>query len=217
MKCKTIRQLITIVLTGFTSSVFSQAGQFLEISGIVLNGCNDAPVFDARITFDGIQPNTSTDERGHFTIILKDATSAKMRVVKSGFETYTRNVTSSTQRVEIKIQPEKGCDTTVAKIEITEFKENDFVSGRVSGLDSTHYRQHKVIVFVYTDKWYIHPYVASFAEINGDGSWRINSIHREPSPTQIAACLVRQDFEIPKEVDRLGAIRSTAQTTRVYR
>ena len=61
-------------------------------------------------------------------------------------------------------------------ISIDKIVEDNFIQGRVYGLSASEFNQYKVVVYVHTDIWYIHPYATggkgkSYAEILSNGTW----------------------------------------------
>ena len=91
-----------------------------------------------------------------------------------------------------------------AGIAITDIKSNDVIEGKVSGLNPSQYEMLKVLVYVRTDKWYIHPYQAggegkSYAKINQDGTWKIKTVKREFPANKVAALVVDKEYRSPAE------------------
>ena len=65
-------------------------------------------------------------------------------------------------------------------ISIDKIVQNDHIAGTVTGLTTKGRTEHKVIVYVKTDRWYIHPYERggagkSWASIGPQGSWKIET------------------------------------------
>lgn len=92
-----------------------------------------------------------------------------------------------------------------ATITIMDIKPDDVIEGKVSGLNSSQYEKLKVLVYVHTDKWYIHPYMAggegkSYAKINQDGTWKIKTVRREFPADNVAVFVVDKDYRPPAEV-----------------
>lgn len=88
---------------------------------------------------------------------------------------------------------------------------NRFIKGRVSGIDASHYDQYKIVVYVLTDKWYIHPYATggegkSFAKIAQDGTWKILTVRREFGAYEVAALIVKKDYKPPVTVENIERI-----------
>lgn len=103
-------------------------------------------------------------------------------------------------------------------LKISEIIENSHIAGRVFGLDPTQYDQHKVVVYVKTDKWYIHPYEKggeglSFAEINKDGSWEIETVKRRFLADLVAVFLVNKSYSPPSIIDDIRQIDFIASYT----
>jgi len=105
---------------------------------------------------------------------------------------------------------QEGVDISIDKI-----VRNDHISGRVSGLTSKGTSELKVIVYVKTDKWYIHPYKSggdgkSFASIETDGSWKIETVRRDFAASQIAALVVERSSRPPSPTSNVSAIPNRA-------
>lgn len=89
------------------------------------------------------------------------------------------------------------------------------IVGKVIGLTENAMGQHKVVVFVKTDKWYIHPYAhggdgKSWASIASDGSWKISTVKRDFPASSIAALVVAKESKIPSVTKDLNNVSSTA-------
>ena len=59
---------------------------------------------------------------------------------------------------------------------------------------------YKVLVYVETDKLYIHPYLGSHSGIDQDGSWRVSKVDRDPPPSAVYAFLIGKDDQVPDEL-----------------
>ncbi|MBI4690820.1 MAG: hypothetical protein HY754_11250 [Nitrospirae bacterium] len=100
---------------------------------------------------------------------------------------------------------------TEPSITILKIESDNFIKGKVEGLRPEEYANYKVIVYVKTDKWYIHPYERggagrSYANINQDGTWTIGTVKREFPADYVAALLVRSDYTPPSTVAILGTL-----------
>lgn len=83
-------------------------------------------------------------------------------------------------------------------IEIENIFKDDHIKGSVVGLLENGIESHIVLVYVKTDKWYIHPYAQgiegkSYAKIQDDGSWTIDTIYRPFETSSVAALVVKKD------------------------
>jgi hypothetical protein len=96
-------------------------------------------------------------------------------------------------------------------ISIQEIRANESISGTVKGLLADDHIKYKVLVYVLTDQWYIHPYAdqdegLSWASITKGGSWRIPTVQRQFKASAIAALLVERSFVEPNSTIDLSRI-----------
>jgi hypothetical protein len=100
---------------------------------------------------------------------------------------------------------------------------NDLISGRVIGLTGVGQRTYRVVVFLLTDTWHIHPYSTggenrSFATLaDPDGRWQIPTVRRDVPADAVAALLVLADTEIPAKLENLRLIPHKALVIRKLR
>lgn len=97
-------------------------------------------------------------------------------------------------------------------VTITDIKKNDRILGKVSGLTGNQTSKFKVIVYAYTDIWYIHPYVGggegdSYSLLDKDGNWSLKTIKRRFNANGVAALLVPRDYTPPSKIDDLSRIK----------
>jgi hypothetical protein len=88
------------------------------------------------------------------------------------------------------------CATT--EVEVEQIEKNDHISGRVTGLPTDALEKFKVVFYVKSNRWYIHPYNNNeegyaYSNLNSKGEFWIRTVFRTPS-RQLAAVLV------PKQV-----------------
>jgi len=107
-------------------------------------------------------------------------------------------------------------------VSITDIIANQKIYGSVSGLSSQDCSKYKIIVYVHTDKWYIHPYAGqdeskSWASILPDGRWQIQTVQREFKADKIAAILVKRNYPEPSKTENLERIQQTAIIIRKLR
>jgi len=89
------------------------------------------------------------------------------------------------------------------------------IVGRVLGLSADRAGSYKVVVYVKTDKWYIHPYVQggeglSFAKIDPDGSWRIKTVKREFPAELVTVLVVPKDSSPPAQTADMEGLKKAA-------
>ena len=102
---------------------------------------------------------------------------------------------------------------------------NDRIFGTVRGLQD--HARFKIVVYVKTDRWYVHPYAdagegKSWARISRDGGWTIGTVQREFPATAIAAIVVAADFREPsvsenvRNIPHVGIYSTTLLNTADY-
>ncbi len=110
------------------------------------------------------------------------------------FSIYAQNVTE-----------QKAC------IKIEEIVQDEYIKGKVTNLKDP--QRYKVLIYVHTDKWYIHPYAGqdegmSWAAIRKDGSWSIPTVKRQFKANKIAALIVDPSVaeDAPSPLDNIETI-----------
>jgi hypothetical protein len=103
-----------------------------------------------------------------------------------------------------------------SSITIDQIEANQRIVGYVRGLQPGSCEKYKVIVYVHTDAWYIHPYAGqgvglSWAPIKPDGSWEIATVQREFKADKIGALVVPRDYPEPSKVISLDRIQAKAR------
>jgi hypothetical protein len=88
----------------------------------------------------------------------------------------------------------------------------------VKGFDKGTETNLKVIVYVHTDIWYIHPFAGggegdSWAAVKSDGTWSIPTVKRRFSADKVAALVVPKKFDPPAKLPSLGMITDQEATT----
>lgn len=108
------------------------------------------------------------------------------------------------------------------QISIDRIEANREIAGTVRG--ATPAAAYKVLVYVHTDKWYIHPWAnrgegQSWAAIGEDGKWRIATVRREFKADKIAGLVVKRNapepstlFELPRGSYEAGVIKTLTGT-----
>ena len=100
-------------------------------------------------------------------------------------------------------------------ITIDEIVANGKISGKIRSSAPLDFKMYKVIVYVHTDLWYIHPYAGqgegeSWASIGDDGGWKIKTVKRRFKADKVAALLVKRNYPEPNKVENLENIQNTA-------
>jgi len=77
-------------------------------------------------------------------------------------------------------------------------------SGKVTtkAIQPDDYPQHKIVVYVLSDIWYIQPKLGSFAEIKAGGSWAMSGLHIDEHSEKVGAFLVKKSYQAPDTIRR---------------
>lgn len=94
-------------------------------------------------------------------------------------------------------------------ISVTDIRRDEYIKGNVAGLRDP--SRFKVVVYVRTDRWYIHPYAdlgegRSWARIGEDGIWSLPTVWRGSPASELCALVVRVDVNMPAIVENIEAI-----------
>lgn len=105
------------------------------------------------------------------------------------------------------------------EIAIDSIVPDELVSGKVSGLPAGEIETHKVVLYVKTDQWYVHPFASggegsSYAGVKADGSWTIRTVRRQFPADRMAAILVPRSQSMPARVESIASIKSVARVIR---
>ncbi len=87
------------------------------------------------------------------------------------------------------------CEVT---IHIDQILQNISITGIVKGLPKGKEGDYRVVVYVHTDQWYIHPFAAggegdSWAAVKSNGTWKLKTKKRKFAANAIAALVVKAD------------------------
>lgn len=101
------------------------------------------------------------------------------------------------------------------EIKITEFMEGDSIAGIVKKVSADDLKQMKVLIYLQTNKLWIHPYThggdhEAFSYIDSNGNWWVKSEHRSPSPSRIYAFLVNREYTAPATAESFREINYAA-------
>ena len=104
-------------------------------------------------------------------------------------------------------------------ITIDRIEANQRIRGQVTGLPAGAAARYKVIVYTYTDEWYLHPYAGqgeglSWAPIGPNGDWGLPTVQRAFKSDRMAALVVERTYAEPARVERLSDIPSLGRTER---
>jgi hypothetical protein len=91
-----------------------------------------------------------------------------------------------------------------SELTIEEIVADSHISGVIKGLPQESLEDFKVIFYVKTNRWYVHPYFQpenpqeglAFAKINSDGTFRIKTVRRAVAASRLAVSVVPAPYVI---------------------
>jgi hypothetical protein len=193
MKTKVIFFLIIFLVVSL-SILEAQEETVMIVSGTIKDAQSNQFLSGVTISVpqSEFSPVTS-DSKGNYKFILMVKTPIEVNFSKEGYTIFKKLLTPQKRvELEVKLVPR----TDQLRIVMSEFSSNSRIKGRVEGLDPTKYGDYKILVYVLTDKWYIHPYAenkagSGFAAITSDGTWSIRTTFRGYQSTRIAFLLTK--------------------------
>lgn len=93
-----------------------------------------------------------------------------------------------------KILKDHAAECAVAKVSVTQIVKNSHIQGSVSGLNETSLEDFKMVFYVKTNNWYVHPYEYnpaqpsgySYSDLTAGGNFWIRSVFRTPAKKMLA-------------------------------
>lgn len=182
--------------------VYAEEGIVMIITGTVKDSATNKPIAGAIVSSDiDVSPIQSSRE-GAFKFIVMSSKPVMLRVIKEGYKPFEKLLKPQDKiNLAIRLEPQEEEIT----ITFSSFRKNAYISGRVAGLPPNEYSEYKVLVYVLTDKWYIHPWAVNapgrgYATINDDGTWRIGTVWRGYQAYSVAFVLTEKDTYSPSVV-----------------
>jgi hypothetical protein len=104
------------------------------------------------------------------------------------------------------------CRTT--EVVVDQIIKNDVIRGHINGLSPAAYNKFKVVFYVKTNRWYVHPYTFtpgqeegySYSNLDANGNFKIKTIRREVASQKMAVVLVPQSYNIRASRWRLNPL-----------
>ena len=195
--------VIIVAIILLQSFIHAQEEVVMIVTGHVKDYVTDSPLTQALITVTDTDLSTiQTDKNGRFKFIVMTSKPISMRVTKDGYAAYEK-LLEPQDKIELTIKLEKP--SSRKSVVMTEFRTRASISGRIEGLSPTEYRDYKILVYVLTDKWYIHPWAENaegrgYASIRDDGTWRISTVWRGYQAYRVAFLLTKKTTYAPPTV-----------------
>ena len=174
--------------------------------GYVYDSETDEPLEGVRVEVEEAEDVSPalTNKKGKYSLVISDLTEARITFSKDQYKTLTTLVRLSQSKLKHDVRLEKALIT----LEMTAFKSGAYIRGKVEGLDSLRHKKNVILVYVLTDKWYIHPFAEKkpkrgFAPIDKNGNWEIETVWRGYQAYKVAFLLVPKDLYPPPKVELL--------------
>lgn len=179
---------ILIVLISFISL---KAQKVEKVWGEVLDFSNQLGIENATIQIVGNPNSTKTDSKGNFSIFVENPPNIlTIRIIKEDYELYEIELSLPlSQLVEIRLKKVEK-----PTISITGAKIGSKITGTINGIAPN--RKYKIIAYLFTDKYYIHPWANSHQIVSSNGEWAIMSVrHPGPCPARVLVAIVDINYE----------------------
>jgi hypothetical protein len=197
------------LLCMFATTANGQEGQvaLMEVYGTVTDEAGK-PVENAVVRAGGADVSAVlTDAAGKYRFFLADQKEPiSLRVSKELYKTeFSKPLDPKRKLVFDAVLKPDRLEEGKTKVIMEGFKSGASISGRVIGIKPEEVQKYKVLVYVLTDKWYIHPYAENtegrgYARVKTDGTWGLLTVNRGHHPTKLAMLVAPKDFDPPAVV-----------------
>ncbi|MBA2406146.1 MAG: hypothetical protein H0V66_15330 [Bdellovibrionales bacterium] len=105
-----------------------------------------------------------------------------------------------------------ACQTT--EVAVDSITANEYITGHITGLPTEAYEKFKVVFYVKTNRWYVHPYAYyegqdegySYSNLNANGQFKVRTIKRAVPSKELAVVLVPKAYKIRSQKWTLNPI-----------
>jgi hypothetical protein len=181
----------------------SQSHNVMIITGNVKDSMTDNPISGAAISSNTDVSPVFTDQNGSFRFIIISSAPISIKVNKEGYNIYEKVLMPLAKTdLNIKLNPQ----TSRIGVGMIAFQRNISISGKIDGIPPNEYSNYKVLIYVLTNKWYIHPWAENvegkgFASIANDGTWKIGTVWRGYQAYRVAFLLTKRSAYSPPTVE----------------
>ena len=166
-----------------------------KIWGVVTDFDTQLGIKDVEIEIMGLLQTTKTDEKGNFSLFLESPpVTVVIKYRKDGYESSDVQETLPLQKAaDIRLKRTGNPTITITKVVI-----GNSIVGQVNGVSGTMLGKYKIVVYTYTDKYYIHPWKNSQLPLKANGEWKMGSArHPGPCPDKVLVAIVDINFDPP--------------------
>ncbi len=200
-----IRWLPSVVFLFGTSALGQDAPSIVEVAGRVADTSGKA-IENAVVEAVGTDVSpVLTDAAGKYKFYLVGQERRfSLRVSKGGYTPESSQPMAPERRVAFDKILKRYVPRDI-KVVMEDFVSGVSISGKVSGLQADQIDTHKVLVYVLTDKWYLHPYARNeerkgYSSITADGSWSLDTVNRRDHPFKLSILVVPEDYTPPTPI-----------------
>lgn len=112
-------------------------------------------------------------------------------------EIYANNLINNTFYAECK----------TSEIVVDEIIRDTHIRGHINGLPQAAYDKFKVVFYVKTNRWYVHPYSYyegqeegySYSNLNSNGEFKVKTVRRAIPSSELAVVLVPKNYKIKSQ------------------
>jgi len=197
MKFKHSIIMLTIVFAWLGSAAAQTA---TVISGRVTDP-EGTPLSGVAVEVTNADLSTTTKKDGSYKIVVAGVEDAQMKFSLKDYETFMKTVKPAGKQMTVDAQ----LKTTKIEIKMIDFKSQIYIRGKVVGLVKEDFNKYKIVAYVLTDQWYIHPYAEDvagkgYASIDREGNWELQTVWRGFQSYKVAFLLVGIDAYVPPVV-----------------
>lgn len=144
-----------------------------------------------------------TDTQGRYKFFLVGQKARfTLHVSKEGYNSEVSSPLTPSKAVSYDAVFKTGDGITIIR---EKFITGTLMSGKIQGIPAGQSSQYKVLVYILTDKWWIHPYAENterrgYANIKEDGSWEIQTVNRGHNPFKLALLVVSFSTTPPSSI-----------------
>jgi len=197
MKLKYSLVILTIVFAWLGSATAQNA---TIISGRVIDA-EGSPLSGVAVEVTNADLSTTTKKDGSYKIVVAGIEEAQMKYSLKDYEPFTKTVKLAGKQMTVDAQ----LKTTKIEIKMTDFKSQIYIRGKITGLAKEEFSKYKIVAYVLTDQWYIHPFAEDvagkgYASIDREGNWELQTVWRGFQAYKVAFLLVGIDAYVPPVV-----------------
>lgn len=170
------------------------------ISGHVTDA-DGSPLEGVKIEVEKADLSTTSKKDGAYKIVVADLAEAQLTFSLKEYESVTKSVKLAGKPLQLDVRLASG----KVQIRMIDFKKDVSIKGKVTGLDSKELEKHKIVVYVLTDQWYIHPFAVNeagrgYANLDPQGNWELQTVWRGYQAFKVAFLLIRKEAYTPASV-----------------